>query len=117
MPYYRCEERGCFNGNCGDCYDGKEYDVKFCGECDSETCIGCKLQNVTENIRTGVECCSACALDVIPLLLQQKTKLVKEVEETAKLRKEISTALILMNWDRSGSNKGISRQEYPILTK
>jgi len=87
VSYHRCEERGCFNGNCEDCYDGKEYDVKYCEQCELAHCNGCKIGHVK---KYGVEGgCSACVMEIVPLLLQQQVKLTKENEELAKDNQEL----------------------------
>ena len=85
--FYRCGGRDCTNQNCEECYNGNEYSsVKYCGECENEYCNGCSLKHV--KTYGADECCSGCVGNVVPLLLQQNTKLSKEVEEMAKLRKE-----------------------------
>ena len=87
VSYHRCEERGCFNGNCEDCYNGKEYDVKYCEQCELAYCNGCKIGHVK---KYGVEGgCSACVMEIVPLLLQQQVKLTKENEELAKDNQEL----------------------------
>lgn len=83
--YHHCGN--CSNQNCEDCYNGKEYSVKYCEECDSENCNDCRLKNVKQH---GVEgCCSVCTVDLIPLLLQQQAKLAKEVEGLTKDNQEL----------------------------
>ena len=88
--YNHCgpEDYKCRKAHCTDCYNGKEYDVRFCEECQNMCCSSCNLKLIKKN---GMECC-ACAPDIVPLMLEENAKLSKEntkqKEEFAKLRKE-----------------------------
>ena len=71
------EDYKCSKSHCTDCYNGKEYDVKFCEECENMSCSSCNLKNIKEN---GMNC-GACAGDVVQLMLDEMDKLRKENEE------------------------------------
>jgi len=75
----RCDGINCSKVHCQDCYNGKEYSVKYCGECDSEYCLECKVERVKKDpLMNGCRCCAA---DTVPLLVQQNARLTKEVKE------------------------------------
>jgi len=77
-PYLHCEGTNCPKSHCTYCYDGVEYSIKFCEECESHYCLECKVKLVKRGGDVG---CRGCAVDTIPLLVQQNAKLTKEVEE------------------------------------
>ena len=79
VSYRHCEGTNCSKSHCADCYNGKEYSVKYCGECDSEYCLECKVK---EAKRFGVDDgCRTCAVDIVPVILEENTSLSKENEQ------------------------------------
>lgn len=82
--YNCCEGYECIKAHCSDCYNGEEYSVKYCDECESSYCSGCKLDVIMTN---GVKC-NGCAGDAANLLLEEVAKLRIEKEELMELRKE-----------------------------
>ena len=78
----RCGGDDCNKVHCEGCYNGKEYDVKFCEECEKMSCIGCKLSLMKKH---GV-ICRACASDTVPLMLDE---IAKQKDELTKLRTEV----------------------------
>jgi len=77
--YGSCEGIGCIKAHCGECYDGKECDVKPCEECDTFYCSGCRVEKVKKD---GMASCRSCAADITPLVVaDEMNKLRKENEE------------------------------------
>jgi len=83
VPYRQCQGDNCGKGHCADCYNGKEYDVKACEECNSTFCTDCNLDEIK---KLGIEC-RDCAPDTVPLTLMLD-EIAKQKEENSKLRKE-----------------------------
>ena len=50
---------GCSKVHCSDCYNGKEHDVKFCEECDTFYCSGCRVEKVKKD---GMASCQSNVL-------------------------------------------------------
>jgi len=84
--YYWCEGDNCKKAHCDDCYNGEEYDVDYCEDCNSSFCLDCKLGILKKD---GEDACRGCSGDVALHLLKQNTKLVKEVGELTKDNQEL----------------------------
>ena len=80
-PMRHCEGDGCNKIHCENCYNGKEYDIELCEECEKMSCSSCKLSLMKKH---GM-ICRACAPYTIPLMLDE---IAKQKEELAQLRKE-----------------------------
>ena len=65
VSYLQCQGDNCGKGHCADCYNGNEYDVKACEECDSTFCTDCNLDEIK---KLGIEC-RDCAPDTVVSVL------------------------------------------------
>ena len=54
MPYNECRKRNCGKSHCHDCFDGKEYNVHYCDDCNNTTCFDCELAG--KEIGDGLDC-------------------------------------------------------------
>ena len=79
-------EKVVIKANCDECFDGEQYTVNFCEECEEEFCFDCQL---TYTKKEGENCCERCAGMVTPMIVKENTKLCKKVEELTKENKEL----------------------------
>jgi len=81
-----CEEKTCDKSHCDDCYNGKGYSVKECGDCDTCLCNECKLIDAKVNVNIV---CHNCLSELFPLLVVENEKQKKEITQ---LREELDEA-------------------------
>jgi len=85
VPYRQCQGDNCDDkAHCEDCYNGKEYSVKYCDSCMGSDCLECKLEKVKadcKQIALGNSICDSCPADVVPTLFQEIATLREENEE------------------------------------
>ena len=68
----------CKKKHCVQCFDGKEYNVSFCDDCEEEVCVDCHLGEYKTN---GARNCNTCNAFMLSIILKENAKLSEENEE------------------------------------